>query len=240
MAILIKRYANRKLYNTETSRYITLKGIAKLLEEGEEVRVIDKETGEDITRVALSQILVDNQRAKEDPSDTLLTQILSRGGDALYGAIKKSVDDATDGLGDFQDRFRNFVNQSESSAGGGRGFTWDPRAERDHRSPFSKRSSESQSASDSQAAEDGSSGANSDRTSNESNESEAGGRGVWPRMAGLPDIREAIRTAVANELDALDLPLNRDIETLNKNLTRVAEAVERLESALRNLDSAND
>ena len=46
MAILIKRYANRKLYNTETSRYITLKGIAKLLDEGEEVRVIDKETGE--------------------------------------------------------------------------------------------------------------------------------------------------------------------------------------------------
>ena len=76
MAILIKRYANRKLYNTETSRYITLKGIAKLLDEGEEVQVIDKETGEDITQVALSQILVDNQRAKEDPSDTLLTQIL--------------------------------------------------------------------------------------------------------------------------------------------------------------------
>ncbi len=80
MAVLIKRYANRKLYNTETSRYITLKGIAKLLEEGEEVRVIDKESGEDITQVALSQILVDNKRAKEDPSDTLLTQLLSRGG----------------------------------------------------------------------------------------------------------------------------------------------------------------
>jgi len=36
----------------------------------------------------LSQILVDNKRAKEDPSDTLLSQILSRGGDALYGAIR--------------------------------------------------------------------------------------------------------------------------------------------------------
>ena len=57
MAILIKRYANRKLYNTETSRYITLKGIAKLLDEGESVQVVDKETGEDITQVALSQIL---------------------------------------------------------------------------------------------------------------------------------------------------------------------------------------
>jgi polyhydroxyalkanoate synthesis repressor PhaR len=111
MAILIKRYANRKLYNTDTSRYITLKGIAKLLDEGEQIRVVDNETGEDITQVALSQILVDNKRAKEDPSDTLLTQILSRGGDALYGAIRKSVDDATEGIGEFQDRFRQFVGQ---------------------------------------------------------------------------------------------------------------------------------
>jgi polyhydroxyalkanoate synthesis repressor PhaR len=114
MAILIKRYANRKLYNTDTSRYITLKGVAKLLDEGGEVRVVDNETGEDITQVALSQILVDNKRAREDPSDTLLSQILSRGGDALYGAIRKSVDDATDGLGDFQDRFRELVGQGIS------------------------------------------------------------------------------------------------------------------------------
>jgi polyhydroxyalkanoate synthesis repressor PhaR len=114
MAILIKRYANRKLYNTDTSRYITLKGVAKLLDEGAEVRVVDNETGEDITQVALSQILVDNKRAREDPSDTLLSQILSRGGDALYGAIRKSVDDATDGLGDFQDRFRELVGQGGS------------------------------------------------------------------------------------------------------------------------------
>ncbi|MBC8186978.1 MAG: hypothetical protein H8E78_02055 [Proteobacteria bacterium] len=43
MAILIKRYANRKLYNTDTSRYITLKGIAALLDLGDEVRVVDNE-----------------------------------------------------------------------------------------------------------------------------------------------------------------------------------------------------
>ena len=128
MAILIKRYANRKLYNTDTSRYITLKGIATLLEAGEEVRVMDNETGEDITQVALSQILVDNERAKEDPSDTLLSQILSRGGDALYGAIRKSVDDATDGLGDFQERLRRIVAQSESLTRPARSFGWDARA----------------------------------------------------------------------------------------------------------------
>ena len=129
MAILIKRYANRKLYNTESSRYITLKGIAMLLEDGEKVHVIDNETGEDITRVALSQILVDNQRAKEDPSDTLLSQILSRGGDALYSAIRKSVDDASDGLGEFQDRLRRIVHQSEEGLQRNRGFPWEWRPE---------------------------------------------------------------------------------------------------------------
>jgi polyhydroxyalkanoate synthesis repressor PhaR len=139
MAILIKRYANRKLYNTETSRYITLKGIATLLDLGDEVRVVDNETGEDITQVALSQILVDNKRAKEDPSDTLLTQILARGGDALYGAIRKSVDDATDNLGDFQDRFRELVGQSEAKSSGGRGFAWDRRQPNGDKDPGSSR-----------------------------------------------------------------------------------------------------
>jgi polyhydroxyalkanoate synthesis repressor PhaR len=109
MAILIKRYANRKLYNTQTSRYITLKGIAELLDAGEEVRVVDKQTGEDITSVALSQILVDSERSHTQPPDSLLSQILGRGGDALYDALRKGVDDASDGIGDFQERVRRMV-----------------------------------------------------------------------------------------------------------------------------------
>jgi polyhydroxyalkanoate synthesis repressor PhaR len=180
MAILIKRYANRKLYNTDTSRYITLKGVAKLLDEGVEVRVVDNETGEDITQVALSQILVDNKRAREDPSDTLLSQILSRGGDALYGAIRKSVDEATDGLGDFQDRFRELVGQ-----GGSR----DPHAMH-HR--------------------------DSDDDQDE----------LTPRI-----VEEIVRDSVQQVIESLDLPQRRDLDTLNRNFERVAQAVERLEQA---------
>jgi polyhydroxyalkanoate synthesis repressor PhaR len=115
MPILIKRYANRKLYNTKTSRYITLKGIAELLDEGEEVRVIDNETGEDITSVALSQILVDNERTNTRPSQGLLSQIMERGGDALYDALKKGVGDATDRFGELEDRFRRMVNVEEEA-----------------------------------------------------------------------------------------------------------------------------
>jgi polyhydroxyalkanoate synthesis repressor PhaR len=119
MAILIKRYANRKLYNTRTSRYITLKGIADLLDAGEEVRVIDKQTGEDITSVALSQILVDSERSHTQPPDTLLSQILGRGGDALYDALRKGVDDASEGIGDLQERVRRLVGATDFGEGPG-------------------------------------------------------------------------------------------------------------------------
>ncbi|MEE3329252.1 MAG: polyhydroxyalkanoate synthesis regulator DNA-binding domain-containing protein [Myxococcota bacterium] len=115
MSILIKRYANRKLYNTETSRYITLKGIAELLDSGEEVRVLDNETGEDITKVALGQILVDTERTHVDAPENLLSQILGKGGDALYEALRKGVDDANVNFEEVQDRFKRFVRSEQSS-----------------------------------------------------------------------------------------------------------------------------
>jgi polyhydroxyalkanoate synthesis repressor PhaR len=200
MAILIKRYANRKLYNTESSRYITLKGIAKLLEEGEEVRVIDNETGEDITQVALSQILVDNKRANEDPSDTLLTQILSRGGDALYGAIKKSVDDASEGIGEFQDRFRRIVTQSEPGFRGSSGFPWELRSE-----------SASSSASD-------------------PHDEESEPRDRLSEATATPQLDRVIRSTMVEVLDSFDLPKRRDIDRIAKSLERVAEALEKLDA----------
>ena len=112
---LIKRYANRKLYNTATSRYITLKGIAELLDDGEEVRVVDNETGEDITKVALSQILVDSERSNADAPSGLLSQILGKGGDALYEALRRGVDDASGNLEDMQEKLRHFVARTDQS-----------------------------------------------------------------------------------------------------------------------------
>ena len=210
MAILIKRYANRKLYNTDSSRYITLKGIAGLLDDGEEVRVIDNETGEDITQVALSQILVDNKRANQDPSDTLLSQILSRGGDALYGAIRKSVDDATDGIGDFQDRFRDLVGQSDSNARPGLGFVWDKRS----RSDDSDRGN--------QADQKG------DRSDQEGS---ASTRGASIDDSTKRELDRIIRDSVKDAMTTLDLPSREDLEALSRQFERVATAVERLERA---------
>jgi polyhydroxyalkanoate synthesis repressor PhaR len=116
MTVLIKRYANRKLYNTDTSRYITLKGIALLIEQGEEVRVIDNETGEDITSVALSQILVDNERAQRAVPRTLLSDLIQKGGDALYGALKRGVGDAQEGIGELQKNVRRAIRSREEEA----------------------------------------------------------------------------------------------------------------------------
>ncbi len=113
MTVLIKRYANRKLYNTETSRYITLKGIAELMDAGQEVRVIDNETGDDITSVALSQILVDSERANSEVPRGVLSNILQRGG----GALRRGVDDASDGLGEVRRSVRRLVRSREDDGG---------------------------------------------------------------------------------------------------------------------------
>jgi polyhydroxyalkanoate synthesis repressor PhaR len=113
MAVFIKRYANRKLYNTQTSRYITLKGIAELLEEDEEVQVIDNQTGEDITSVTLSQILVDTERANRAVPGNLLSELVQRGGDALYGALRRSMGDASEGIDDFQRNMRRVLGSRQ-------------------------------------------------------------------------------------------------------------------------------
>ncbi len=64
--VVIKKYANRRLYDTSNSRYINLEDIAALVRNGKEVQVVDANSGEDITRVTLTQIIVED--AKEQPT----------------------------------------------------------------------------------------------------------------------------------------------------------------------------
>lgn len=116
MVVLIKRYANRKLYNTQTSRYITLKGIGELVEEGSEVRVVDNETGEDITSVTLSQVLVDTERNNRGVPGTLLSELIQRGGDVLYSALRKGVGDPSGPIGEIQRNVRRFIGARERGA----------------------------------------------------------------------------------------------------------------------------
>ncbi len=174
MPVLIKRYANRKLYNTQISRYITLKGIAELIEAGEDVTVIDNETGEDITSVALSQILVDSERANQTVSRTLLSDLIQRGGDALYGALRRGVDDASGSIDEVRRNVRRLVRSGEDD----------------------------------------------------------GKLSDWIAFA-TPDFDRMIQTAIERVFKLLDLPRRSDIEALSMNLQRVAEAVEKLDTARR-------
>ena len=210
MTILIKRYANRKLYNTETSRYITLKGVGELLDRGQEVRVVDNETGEDITEVSLSQILVDNNRSREVPSDTLLSQILNRGGDAVYTAIRRSVDDASDGIGEFQERFRQLVQRGETARSRRPSLLGDRRS-RSERGDVDETTRPDDTRARASRDED---------------------------LAGLPtsaaELGLMIRDAVGRAFGAGDWPTRTEIDRLNRNLERVLEALERLDDASLN------
>ena len=60
---VIKRYANRKLYDTRDSKYVTLDRIAELVRNGEEVKVVDNRTKRDLTKVTLAQIIYEEQRS---------------------------------------------------------------------------------------------------------------------------------------------------------------------------------
>ena len=63
--ILIKRYASRRLYNTETSDYVTLEEVADFIREGKDIKIVDRKTGEDITRQYLLQIIADQESRGE-------------------------------------------------------------------------------------------------------------------------------------------------------------------------------
>src|SRR5436309_14115352 len=74
---LIKKYANRKLYDTRTSRCITLAGIAQLVREGHEIEVVDRDNGNNLTQVTLSQIVLSEE--KRGP-----VRVIDAGGEMLH------------------------------------------------------------------------------------------------------------------------------------------------------------
>lgn len=81
----IKKYANRKLYHTNRKQYITLEGIAALIQDGEQIQVIDNETGEDITAPILAQVVLQSRGSGGRLPTHVLTGLIQAGGDTLAG-----------------------------------------------------------------------------------------------------------------------------------------------------------
>jgi polyhydroxyalkanoate synthesis repressor PhaR len=103
---IIKRYSNRKLYDTESKRYVTLEEVAALVKGGTDVKVLDNATSEDLTNVTLSQILLEKEKAhKNSLPRSFLTGVLQSGARLRDSIIAKAdavlgdrVEDALRGL----------------------------------------------------------------------------------------------------------------------------------------------
>src|SRR3974390_1733341 len=75
-AIVIKKYPNRRLYDTSASKYINLEDIAAFVRQGRDVQVLDAQTGEDVTRTTLTQIIVDDAKQPTGLPLELLRQLI--------------------------------------------------------------------------------------------------------------------------------------------------------------------
>jgi len=103
-SILIKKYENRRLYDVTNSRYVNLDEVARLLKDGYDVRVVDAASGKDITRIVLTQIIVEDARDPDStfPIDLLREMIVSSGRASQETALRymKSM------LNIYQDTYR--------------------------------------------------------------------------------------------------------------------------------------
>jgi polyhydroxyalkanoate synthesis repressor PhaR len=88
---LIKKYANRKLYDTRTSRYITLEKIAELVRDGHEIRVVDRDNGHDLTQVTLSQIVLSQEKRGPARLVDAGGDVIHEGGQALLDYVRKTL-----------------------------------------------------------------------------------------------------------------------------------------------------
>ena len=95
--VTIKKYANRRLYDTESSSYITLDRLAAMIREGREFEVLDAKSGEDITHTVLTQIIVDEEsRGSTMLPVNFLRQLIGLYGGSMQGAVPSYLDAAMD------------------------------------------------------------------------------------------------------------------------------------------------
>ena len=95
--VTIKKYANRRLYDTESSAYITLDRLAQMVREGREFEVVDAKSGEDITRQVLTQIIVDEEaRGATMLPLSFLKQLICLYGNSMQSFVPSYLDAAMD------------------------------------------------------------------------------------------------------------------------------------------------
>ena len=118
--VTIKKYANRRLYNTGTSTYVTLEDLAAMVKKGEDFIVFDAKTGEEITRSVLTQIIFEqeNKEGQNLLPIAFLRQLIRFYGDSMQMMVPRYLEVSIDSLTKQQEKIREQMSQ----AFGGTGF----------------------------------------------------------------------------------------------------------------------
>ncbi len=114
---LIKRYTNRKLYDTVESRYVTLDEIAEMIKQGLEVRIVDNRSKDDLTSVTLAQIIFEEEKKKSRMPLLLLREIIQHPGESISGFIQKEVTPRVNSIREgAESRLDKLLRREEGSA----------------------------------------------------------------------------------------------------------------------------
>jgi polyhydroxyalkanoate synthesis repressor PhaR len=119
--VIIKKYANRRLYNTGTSTYVTLEDLAAMVKKGEDFAVYDAKTGEDITRSVLTQIIFEqeNKEGQNLLPITFLRQLIRFYGDSMQTLVPRFLETSIDSFTREQGKFREQMAQAFGGVGFG-------------------------------------------------------------------------------------------------------------------------
>ena len=140
---VVKKYPNRRLYDTSSGRYVNLEDLAAMIRKGTDLQVVDAKTGEDLTRVILTQIIVEDARDRPTLPLELLRQLILASDRAGQEFIMWYLKSAFDAYQKVQEAVQNRLSDVRSAALDDRGAAPHrpgPRDRRDHRPRRARRS----------------------------------------------------------------------------------------------------
>ncbi|BEV00146.1 polyhydroxyalkanoate synthesis repressor PhaR [Novosphingobium olei] len=112
-AVIIKKYANRRLYNTSTSSYITLDHLAQMVKDNVDFQVIDAKTGADLTHTILTQIIMEEESAGEQMLPTnFLRQLISMYGNSMQALLPGYLEASMEHFRENQVKLRKAIEDS--------------------------------------------------------------------------------------------------------------------------------
>ena len=118
--VIIKRYGNRRLYNTETSTYVNYQDLSEIIRKGEDIQVIDSKSGEDVTKSILIQVILEEEKSNKSvlPAEFLFQLIRSQE-DSLHDFFQNYLSASFDAYmktrQEFDRRFKGWLEMSASA-----------------------------------------------------------------------------------------------------------------------------